>query len=486
MSGFSPTFVLLTIFTAILSACAIGLEPTSVLVYLPTDTVTPTSTLTVTPKPTLTPKPPPGPSGTPTLTPEPWIEIELAIRDVESGEAVVGDVYVVLYVDDKTVSELIEEDVSDITFNIPRASTRADAIFIQIFAQGYLARGVRLPAEVKYQKGVSLEAQLRKAIHLPPPTPIASSTPLSSIPASTSTIALPTSTSLPDPTQGIWRAGAPMPSPARSEMPAITLGEWVYVPGGFGDPARLDRYGPRADQWQTLAPMPAGRHHLMASAHNGQLYIFGGADAPDWTPTDTVWRYDPATNIWTELGRMLEARSAGAAVTLGDKIYIIGGVGGSEGLLEFSPAEQAWQLLNGPSQPREHVSAVAFQGEIWVLGGRWGGLGELVTVEIYNPTNNTWREGQPLNTARAGFAAAVVAGHIMVAGGEVIINGSETLDSLEILAPGGSNWQLGPKLPIPMHGVGGAAFERSFVLPGGSRRAGAIENEGQVQIYQLP
>ena len=25
--------------------------------------------------------------------------------------------------------------------------------------------------------------------------------------------------------------------------------------------------------------------------------------------------------------------------------------------------------------------------EIWVLGGRWSGVGELATVEIYNPTN---------------------------------------------------------------------------------------------------
>jgi hypothetical protein len=274
-----------------------------------------------------------------------------------------------------------------------------------------------------------------------------------------------------------------MPQPARSEMPAVTLGDWIYVPGGFGGFERLERYQPGADQWQSLAPMPGGRHHLMAAAYQGQLYIFGGAEAPDWGPTSTVWRYEPSADGWQELGPMPEARLAGAAVTLGDKIYIIGGVGGSEAILEFSPAQESWQLLPGPAQPREHVSAVAFGNEIWVLGGRWQGVGELATVEIYNPTTNSWRPGPSLNVARAGFAAAVVDGQLMAAGGEVIMNGSETLDSLEILAANSPSWQFGPKLLTPIHGVGGAAFDHNFLLLGGSLKAAAIENEGQVQIY---
>lgn len=277
-----------------------------------------------------------------------------------------------------------------------------------------------------------------------------------------------------------------MTSPARSEMPAVTLADWVYVPGGFGGEARLERYDPLADQWQTLADMPAGRHHLMVAAYADSIYIFGGAQAPTWDPTNTVWQYDPATNTWSDVGVMPEQRLAGAAVTLGDKIYVVGGVGGGENLLEFTPESGQWRLLPGPIQPREHVNAVAFQGELWVLGGRWSGVGELATVEIYNPAGEAWRAAPTLNIARAGFAAAVVQQQLMVAGGEAIINGRETLNSLEILAPGNTTWQLGPVLPVPMHGVGGAEFQGRFLLLGGSLEAGAIHNEGQVQIYELP
>ena len=274
-----------------------------------------------------------------------------------------------------------------------------------------------------------------------------------------------------------------MPQPARSELPNVTLGDWVYVPGGFGDSTRLERYNPAVEQWQTLTPMPDGRHHLMATAYNNILYVFGGAEAQSWTPTNTAWQYNPATDSWLELTAMPETRMAGAAVTLGDKIYVIGGTGGSETLLVFNPADQSWQSLPGPRQPREHVSAVVYLNEIWVLAGRSFFVGEIASVEIYDPSGNTWREGPPLNVARAGFAAAVVNGHIVVAGGEVVLNGSETLASMEILAPSDSTWQFGADLPVPIHGVGGAAFENKFLLLGGSVRAGAIENEGTVQIY---
>ena len=277
-----------------------------------------------------------------------------------------------------------------------------------------------------------------------------------------------------------------MIAPPRSELPAVILGNWVYVPGGFGGETRLDRYNPVAGQWQALADMPAGRHHLMATAYAGFLYILGGAEAGSWTPTNTFWRYDPTLNVWNEVGVMPESRLAGAAVDLGDKIYMVGGAGGSGDLLEFSFASGQWRSLPGPAQPREHVGAVAFQGELWVLGGRWGGVGELARVEIYDPVTETWHEGPTLNVARAGFAAAVVQQQIMVAGGEVIINGQETLASFETLASARDTWQHGPDLLFPMHGVGGAEFQGQFLLLGGSRRAGAIENEGQVQIYDGP
>ncbi|MDX1521043.1 MAG: kelch repeat-containing protein, partial [Anaerolineae bacterium] len=294
---------------------------------------------------------------------------------------------------------------------------------------------------------------------------------------------LPPPTATPDLRQGRWELAAAMPAPARSEMPAVTIGGFIYVPGGFGGETRLERFDPGSNQWQALADMPAGRHHLMATAYDDKLYVLGGAQSQSWTPTETVWRYDHETDTWETLTSMPEARLAGAAVTLDEKIYVAGGTGGSQALLAFSPDDGTWQSLRAGTQPREHVAAVSFNGEIWLIGGRWSGVGEVNTVEIYDPGSEQWRPGPSLNTARAGFAAAVVRGQILVAGGEVIINGQETLASVEILNPTGDRWEFGPDLPVPIHGVGGAVLEGQVWLPGGSIRAGAIENEGHVQVY---
>ncbi len=288
----------------------------------------------------------------------------------------------------------------------------------------------------------------------------------------------------PDLLHGQWGEGAPQ-TPARSELPAAALAGLIYVPGGFGGETVFQAYDPASDEWRDLAPLPAGRHHLMAAAldSTGSVYVFGGGAAGVWSPTTTAWAYAPALNAWTEIAPLPEPRMAGAAVALKDKIYIVGGAGGSSALLEYDPAANTWRRLAALSTPREHLAAAALDGEIYALGGRWGGLGELDSVEIYDPAADAWRAGPPLLQPHAGFSAAVLRGRILAAGGEIIMTGSETLTAFEIFDPRTPGWARGPDLPYPIHGVAAAVAGDRFYLLGGSSRAGAIENEGRVMIY---
>ncbi|HET7090058.1 MAG TPA: hypothetical protein VFL17_15585, partial [Anaerolineae bacterium] len=118
----------------------------------------------------------------------------------------------------------------------------------------------------------------------PAATPSATSTPAPTAAArevvtvESPTAAPPTLALTPTPVsaQAAWTMGKPMIPPYRSEMPAVVLDGMIYVPGGFGGESRLERYDPIADEWEALADMPDGRHHLMAAAHDGYLYVFGG------------------------------------------------------------------------------------------------------------------------------------------------------------------------------------------------------------------
>jgi len=286
----------------------------------------------------------------------------------------------------------------------------------------------------------------------------------------------------PDLLHGEWRGGTAQ-QPARSEMPAAVLNGLIYVPGGFGGETVFQTYEPVTGVWDDLAPLPEGRHHLMAAAAGGKVFVFGGAAAGSWEPTDRVYAYNPSTDSWGSAASMPEPRLSGAAVMLNEKIYIVGGVGGTQSLLEYDPANNGWRSLAAASQPREHFAAVALNGLLYALGGRWAGVGELISIEVYDPVKDVWREGPPLLRPQSGFGAAVLRGQIVTAGGEIIINGNETLTTLAVFDPGTQAWGFAPQMPIPLHGEAVAAVGGHLYIIGGSSRAGAIENLGRVITY---
>ncbi len=86
--------------------------------------------------------------------------------------------------------------------------------------------------------------------------------------------------------------------------------------------------------------------------------------------------------------------------------------------------------------------------------------------------------------ARAGHGAAVLHGRIVVAGGEVILAGNQTLDSVEVLDPATGAWAGAPALPAPVHGVPAVGVDGTIFTLGGSSRAGGIANNGQVFAYR--
>jgi N-acetylneuraminic acid mutarotase len=286
-----------------------------------------------------------------------------------------------------------------------------------------------------------------------------------------------------DLTQGKWHEAKTMTTP-RSENSAAVLGDLIYVPGGFGGEKALEAYDPAADAWTTLKPMPEGRHHLMVAAHKGLLYVFGGAQAGGWQSSNTAWAYDPAADTWKTLAAMPEPRVAGAAVSLGDYLYVVGGTGGSQALLRYDPAGDTWTGLAALLEPREHVAAAALDGKIYALAGRWSGVAARTSIEIYDPATDTWTAGIDMNEARSGFGAAVIGGKIMVVGGEVFsAGGAKALTSVEVYDPQIQEWRFATPIPVGIHGNPVAAYKGQLFVLGGSDRAAGIDNHGRVMVY---
>jgi Kelch motif len=269
-------------------------------------------------------------------------------------------------------------------------------------------------------------------------------------------------------------------SVARSEHPAVVLGDEIVVAGGLievgvgrtGVTPTVEAYSSETDTWRALPDLPEARHHGMAAAVGEQMFFMGGYTAVG-EPSAGVWEL--VEDAWVDRAALPVPVAAGAAVTIGEGILLVGGALGGT-FHHYDPPGNTWTTLPSPATHREHVAAVALEGEIWAIAGRWEG--EIFdTTEVYDPATQTWRSGPSLGEPRSGFGAAVVDGAIVVAGGEVF-SPDEALTSVEMLEPGSDQWVPIEPLPHGLHGNPLLAIDTAVYLPGGSIRAAAVDNDG--------
>ncbi|NLG51466.1 MAG: S8 family serine peptidase [Chloroflexi bacterium] len=129
-----------------------------------------------------------------------------------------------------------------------------------------------------------------------------------------------------DPQTQAWETRAPMPGGARIFARAVSLGEYIYVAGGWPNIKGLWRYHPATDTWKALAPMRVGRHSMAIAAQGNYLYVAGGGS--DWTGLASAERYDVASDSWELLPALQDGNRAGAAgAWLDGRFYVVGGAG---------------------------------------------------------------------------------------------------------------------------------------------------------------
>lgn len=220
-----------------------------------------------------------------------------------------------------------------------------------------------------------------------------------------------------DPANDSWKALAPMPSP-RGAGEAVELDGKIYVIGGAnsGIPGHLDQtvypqgpdrvvgtcevYTVASNSWGKCADMPTPRNHYVAAAAGGKIYaidgrigaVFVSGPGPGISSIiDTVEVYDPATNVWSEVGR--------------------------------SPI------------PRGDISGAEYNGKICITGGEVGSIAGKTaywSFECFDPSKPAWDQWQELphiQVARHGFAAAVVGNTFHVIGGSFQSDGMPGVSS---------------------------------------------------------
>ncbi len=175
-----------------------------------------------------------------------------------------------------------------------------------------------------------------------------------------------------NPASDSWTALADMPV-ALMNFEATCIGNYIYLVGGYDGYAHTNDfqiYDIANDSW-TLTTWPNVRTPMTA-AWNGKLYAFGGSPGP----SNETWMYDPATDTWTDhLAPMPTGNAYGAAVTVGDHIYQIGG-GLRNTVQRYDPTTDTWDD-SGPQLQDSRMSALTvwYGDKIYVVSGGGAGFG---------------------------------------------------------------------------------------------------------------
>ena len=170
--------------------------------------------------------------------------------------------------------------------------------------------------------------------------------------------------------------------PSEGVLDGVTV---FLLPDGLGDDG-------------AEAKMPLGVAGGAGVGHGGKLWVFGGYDHDDAgkpRAQKAVQAYDPVKDTWVRDGAsggpaaLPEARHSGAAVVVGARIFLVGGVGADGKPLKrvdvFDPASNAWSRAADLPTPRGALAATWHDGRLWTIGGFGADGRATTTVEVYRP-----------------------------------------------------------------------------------------------------
>ena len=172
----------------------------------------------------------------------------------------------------------------------------------------------------------------------------------------------------------------------------VSLDDCVYVVGGVGVDnkvlASVECLNQKSRQWSSLPDMAHAVWFPMVTSYRKKIFVFGGIDAQDkhlWYPQV----FDTTQNKWSTLSAMPVACRNGAAVSLNDFIYVVGGY--SRTCLKYQPASDVWTTLSQPQQQHGYAPAVVWRGSILLAAGD-GAEQKPSAIEQFDPLTNTWSD----------------------------------------------------------------------------------------------
>jgi len=248
----------------------------------------------------------------------------------------------------------------------------------------------------------------------------------------------------------------------------------VLITGGCADQgcasilSSVELYDPASKSFRLLSPMSTPRaSHSAIALSDGRVLVAGG-----WTgsqATSTAEIYDPITDQWNTVDAMSKARASLISVLLPDgTVFIMGGGGGRLGNLTtveiFNPSS-AHFLQAGESRTNHYLATGLADGRVLMTGGQGKNDKILNTAEIYDPMTGEFQETGLMGTPRVKHGAVLLDdGRIMIFGGSDSRGYRGRFSSTEIFDPETGKFSGGPEMQFERHKIRDAVVK----LPSGN------------------
>ncbi|KFR06359.1 Kelch-like 8 [Nipponia nippon] len=235
--------------------------------------------------------------------------------------------------------------------------------------------------------------------------------------------------------------------------------------GGSGDPFRsIECYSISKNNWFFGPEMNSRRRHVGVISVGGKVYAVGGHDGNEHLGSMEV--FDPLTNKWMMKASMNTKRRGIALASLGGPIYAIGGLDDNtcfSDVERYDVDSDRWSAVAPMNTPRGGVGSVALVNHVYAVGGN-DGVASLSSVEKYDPHLDKWIEVKEMGQRRAGNGVSELHGCLYVVGG---FDDNSPLSSVERFDPRSNKWEYVAELTTPRGGVGIATLMGKIFAVGG-------------------
>ena len=309
-----------------------------------------------------------------------------------------------------------------------------------------------------------------------------------------------------------WRLGPNIPELRKGGCCAALGGKVISVFGmrhPWGEMDTMYVYDPATDWWSRGTNGPMGQCYVQGTVCGPAFYSVGGRKGEVHS---RCFRLDIKRGryVWTEVASLNEARGWAPSVSIGSRIYVLGGARSAHGptlssveMLDTADSKGKWQkVADIPGDSRGWLGAAAVKGKILVIGGihfltpqpQGAERKQLNEVLVFDPQTNQWQTKTPLPYRLSGMDCCVYEDrYIIVVGGQAETSDytpemqerwkkTERCESyycpfVLVYDTQTDKWTIMPSLlPMPTNDIRAALIGKSLYSPGGENIEPATSN----------